>query len=218
MDYPEIGMDLATRTGFEPVVSAVTGQRVNRYTNAPLDQLGSKTPDLSPTSEVGDSEKRSLFSSSADGRECLISSLPSSGIDQAKHIRGSLPTLSAEQIERFWSRVSIRQVGCWPWQRGSTRGGYGAFKIGKRNYPAHRIAYMLAYGAPALDHDIDHAECDNPPCCNPLHLKAVTHQANIRRAVAKPTCFRGHIREPGQICKVCVNLRRNARYVKRVPA
>lgn len=226
---------MATGTGFEPVISAVTGQRVDHYTNRPLNVLGTGTPDPLPTFNGGDADNRSPSFDSVEGRDPAFESVAHLGIDQVgvlthvdvhgiehwtrheePHIRGSLPTMNAEQTARFWSRVD--QSGgfdaCWPWMKGKTREGYGMFKIGKRNYPAHRIAYMLVHGAPEPHLEIDHL-CDNPPCCNPgpLHHRAVTHQQNLARSLVTTTCKYGHEgREYRKRCVICFSEKRRAKY------
>lgn len=201
---------------------------------------GDSNPRSVPTLERGDAENRSTFPLDRSGVDQTICSPAVFAIDQSgytdlgngllsyidalgrevwirkvePHVRGSLPTLTQEQIDRFWSRVdkSGGPDSCWPWTRGKTRGGYGFFKIGKRNYPAHRIAYALVKGMPPLSHDVDHEACDNPPCCNPAHLEAVTHQQNIARTVGRTICKYGHERPMSKPCPTCLSIRRRAHY------
>lgn len=65
--------------------------------------------------------------------------------------------------------------------------------------------------------EIDHT-CSNPPCVNPAHLEAVTHEENVRRAVERKThCVNGHeyteantYRHPNGVwrdCRKCISLR-----------
>ena len=87
--------------------------------------------------------------------------------------------------ERFWSKVEIRGPNeCWPF-RGNIRGGYGRvrFKGGKKRTATH-IAWELTNGPIPERLEIMHT-CDNPPCCNPAHLKAETHVANMQDMLAK---------------------------------
>lgn len=89
--------------------------------------------------------------------------------------------------QRFWAKVDTTggMEACWPYQ-GAARGpeGYGAFWVDGRHEIASRVAYRLANGEIPLGHDVCHS-CDNPPCCNPLHLFAAPHSENIADKVAK---------------------------------
>jgi hypothetical protein len=87
-----------------------------------------------------------------------------------------------EWIERFWSRVD-RSGGpdaCWEWQGARKTRDYGQLGQGpgKPLISAHRAAFLIANGeipdeAPNVLHS-----CDNPPCCNPAHLRAGTFRDN----------------------------------------
>lgn len=81
---------------------------------------------------------------------------------------------------------------CWPWQGYINKGdGYGRYRRpGERNQTtAHIVAYEAAKGPRPEGRFLDHrchepATCDGGPqcqhrrCCNPSHLKPVTHQEN----------------------------------------
>lgn len=101
-----------------------------------------------------------------------------------------MPTMSPEDIARYWKFVEkIDDVSvCWPWKGHPTTTGYGAFRVGRKMYGAHRIAYMLCYpeGSVGLmaDFMVLH-RCDNRPCCNPNHLFLGDHTDNMRDAFAK---------------------------------
>lgn len=82
------------------------------------------------------------------------------------------PQLAAKDIKRFWSKV--RRVddvlACWEWYGGIWL-KYGRLKIrpSGRFIRSHRLAFYLITGE--WPDFVMHA-CDNPPCCNPLHLRA----------------------------------------------
>jgi hypothetical protein len=89
--------------------------------------------------------------------------------------------------DRFWRKVN--QGGsnaCWEWTAATSGSGYGQFTwevAGKWiGIKAHRMAYMLANNLTVTDikgWQILHS-CDNPPCCNPGHLRKGTNADNQR--------------------------------------
>lgn len=88
--------------------------------------------------------------------------------------------------ERFWA--SIDQSGgsdsCWTWTAGGHVNGYGELRAGRRLVRAHRLAWEIANG-PIPDRMHVLHSCDNPPCCNPLHLSVGTNTDNHRDMVNK---------------------------------
>jgi len=124
------------------------------------------------------------------------------------HVRGqplryiqSHNFLSPKQniAERFWSKVDIRgKDECWNWKEGTFRNGYGAYRIGKKKYKAHRIAWELANGRePKSNMFIAHAPivCHNPSCCNPAHLSEKDVTSNNRDKILDGTSRKGLSRE-----------------------
>ena len=75
--------------------------------------------------------------------------------------------------DRFWSKVHIDEHGCWEWQAGRHRQGYGEIYVDGKMMLAHRVAYWSTYGLLGFgewpEWDVCHI-CDNPPCCRPDHL------------------------------------------------
>ncbi|KZB99794.1 hypothetical protein ABID82_007125 [Methylobacterium sp. PvP062] len=97
--------------------------------------------------------------------------------------------LLTEQVRaRFWAKVDVRGPDeCWPWTASVDRDGYGRFTVGGRGVPqvgAHRFAFACENG-PIDSSDVIRHACDNPPCCNPGHLSAGTHQDNADDKVAR---------------------------------
>jgi HNH endonuclease len=82
------------------------------------------------------------------------------------------------------------ETGCWEWQKGRNRNGYGMgsfTSLGIATQWAHRAYYMVGHGvmiAPGYeDGVIDHL-CRNPPCVNPAHLELVRPAENTQRGDA----------------------------------
>lgn len=116
--------------------------------------------------------------------------------------------------ERFWSKVSVNETGCWVWTA-KVRHGYGQFSLkvnGRELSPrAHRHSYAVLVGPIPEGLHLDHL-CRVRSCVNPAHLEAVTQAENNRRAAAARThCPAGHpFSEPniyfskrGRQCRTC---------------
>lgn len=101
----------------------------------------------------------------------------------AKNIRTAVP---------FWDKIIVVENGsCWEWTHfinGSN--GYGQCKYKGEFYRAHRLAYMMFYGPIPKDNVIRHS-CDNPSCCNPMHLSRGTQKDNAQDAVRKNRNVKG---------------------------
>ena len=54
----------------------------------------------------------------------------------------------------------------------SSTSGYGRFKVNGKTVSAHRFAYWRHFGV--IPKPEIHHECNNPLCCEPSHLRAVT--------------------------------------------
>lgn len=85
----------------------------------------------------------------------------------------------------FWSRVDItaNPDECWIWTGKSHSTGYGIALLNGQEYRAHRVAYALVeQKMPRL---LVLHSCDNPPCCNPKHLREGTSKENALEMCAK---------------------------------
>ena len=78
---------------------------------------------------------------------------------------------------------------CWNWKLGKDRDGYGRVVFLGKSVGAHRLAahYFLHFDL-SPDLYVLH-KCDNPSCCNPLHLFVGTQKDN---AVDMAKKKRGH--------------------------
>lgn len=99
-----------------------------------------------------------------------------------------------DRVERFWSYVDKRGPNeCWEWTRTVTHVGYGMFYWGvPRLRSAHRVAWELSTGADAGKLFVCH-HCDNPRCCNPVHLFVGNHADNMADKMAKGREARGEM-------------------------
>ena len=84
---------------------------------------------------------------------------------------------------RFWAKVE-KGDGCWEWQGSRQKRGYGLFRIKGRLHKAHRAALMMS-GVEVPDGLCVLHSCDNPPCCNPAHLRLGTKGENNTERHAK---------------------------------
>lgn len=108
----------------------------------------------------------------------------------------------ATVTQAFWSRVDKKGPDdCWLWLGGySSRAKYGRFWDGKRNRPAHQVAWEIANERPFPQGMMGCHSCDNPPCVNPNHIWPGTAADNSRDCLAKGRhsskprshCQRGH--------------------------
>lgn len=81
-------------------------------------------------------------------------------------------------LDHIKANCEVAENGCWIWQRARHNFGYGVVWHNRKLRYAHALAYVLS-GAPVQeDGEILHS-CDNPPCCNPLHLSAGSHSDNM---------------------------------------
>ena len=92
---------------------------------------------------------------------------------------------------RFWAKVdkSAGPLGCWLYTGFRKWDGYGWVARSQGNskikwMTAHRYAWILTHGEPQAGLQILH-NCDNPPCCNPAHLRLGTIQDNAADKVGR---------------------------------
>lgn len=89
----------------------------------------------------------------------------------------------------FWKKVKIGKPNeCWEWQGARNKNGYGEFYPEFRNRVgsclAHRCALVIS-GTPLNGKYFALHSCDNPPCCNPAHLRLGTPLTNRQDAVLR---------------------------------
>lgn len=84
--------------------------------------------------------------------------------------------------ERIASKVTVTETGCHEWQASRLPSGYGRVGRGKSGYGcelSHRAVWMLHHGPIAAGEVVRH-KCDNPRCCNILHLELGTQADNLQ--------------------------------------
>lgn len=90
-----------------------------------------------------------------------------------------LAGLTADAQHRFWAKVGrAAPHDCWLWEGAARSDGHGLFRVGARLWSAHAVALALHEAENPGGRWALHS-CDNPPCCNPDHLRWGSHQDNI---------------------------------------
>lgn len=125
------------------------------------------------------------------------------------HNKGMSHVSDSQYLATLKSRTKVSDSGCWEWTRftvkswGDRRDGYGHMSYRGKDWPAHRLSYLLHFGVHPGKSDVMH-KCDNPKCVNPDHLELGTRKQNIRDAIKrrrshvaqlnkeKTHCKRGH--------------------------
>lgn len=93
---------------------------------------------------------------------------------------------------RFWAKVNIGEAHeCWLWTGGKS-GGYGRFRSDGAVVYAHRMAYELVKGEIPEGLSILHS-CDEPACCNPMHLRAGDAVDNARDREVRGRGWQGKV-------------------------
>ncbi|WP_179507348.1 HNH endonuclease signature motif containing protein [Sphingomonas melonis] len=86
--------------------------------------------------------------------------------------------------DRFWSKVTPQDSGCWLWTAARDKNGYGRVGVGSKTAFAHRISWEIANGEIRGGLSVLHS-CDVPACVNPAHLFLGSQADNMRDMHAK---------------------------------
>lgn len=81
--------------------------------------------------------------------------------------------------EWFNSKLITTNEGCKEWSGCRFKQGYGVIRISGKNLKAHRVSLEHSLGRPLRESMHALHSCNNPPCCNPDHLREGTNQENV---------------------------------------
>lgn len=99
----------------------------------------------------------------------------------------TLPKLTPQQIQTFWSKVAIAGTDeCWLWQGYiAKKSRYGLTCLRKsKAFVVSRVAFFLHFGIDPGEKLVCHT-CDVRHCCNPAHLFIGTDADNVHDMMAK---------------------------------
>jgi hypothetical protein len=100
------------------------------------------------------------------------------------------------QQERLWNKCVRRKRGrfvCWEFMGATDKDGYGKFTITapagqvpkQKHIRSHQASWALKTGRLPRDGEVVMHSCDNPPCCNPAHLKIGDETTNRRQRLRR---------------------------------
>jgi len=89
------------------------------------------------------------------------------------------------KIAKQITAVLDKNTNCWLCNsHASNNNGYRRFSRNNKMESVHRYVFKYFYGDPGSGLEICHS-CDTPACCNPYHLSADTHKADMEQMVAR---------------------------------
>lgn len=92
----------------------------------------------------------------------------------------------AVTVSRFWRMVAAGgPTDCWRWLGDVDGCGYGVFTYRGIRRAAHELALSFSVGERRAEGMDTCHSCDNPPCCNPAHLRFDTRRSNVADMVAR---------------------------------
>ena len=86
--------------------------------------------------------------------------------------------------------LQVTESGCMEWSKCRSSAGYGQLRVNGKLLYTHRVSFE-AHNSKLQEGEVVRHTCDNPSCCNPLHLGRGTHRDNMQDCVK-----RGRYRTP----------------------
>ena len=87
--------------------------------------------------------------------------------------------MNKKTIDIIFNRVNYDPITyCWNWTGSLNTWLYGQIKVKRKNVLVHRFIYKYIHNSIPEDKPLVLHQCDNPKCCNPMHLYAGTNQDN----------------------------------------
>lgn len=103
------------------------------------------------------------------------------------HIAGRDFDFDDKFRERFNSKISKQENGCWLWTGYGNDEGYGRTNFKGRSIVAHRAAFLLS-GQEIPSGMLVRHKCDVRRCCNPDHLELGTPAQNCQDTSDRGRC------------------------------
>jgi hypothetical protein len=94
-------------------------------------------------------------------------------------VRGTTdPLVMPSPAQRLAAGLVRMPNGCLEWTGATDPKGYGRITADGKTVLTHRLAWGLAHPDEPLPPVVRHFVCDNPPCCDPAHLRPGTEAEN----------------------------------------
>jgi hypothetical protein len=110
-------------------------------------------------------------------------------------------------FERHEAKIEYGSpTGCWLWNAGADKDGYGKVFSGGETRVAHRIAYESVHGDGAAAGILVRHRCDTPSCVNPNHLELGTFAQNNRDRVVRGRSIKGAAHKLSKLSEIDVQM------------
>ena len=81
--------------------------------------------------------------------------------------------------DRLAKGLKLMPSGCQEWQKYTTPKGYGRIRVDGKSIGTHILAWELENKRKRPKNRYVLHSCNNPPCCNPKHLRLGTQKNNM---------------------------------------